>query len=188
MQKNLPLVIAISGCLLSLAALGAPFLKSPTGSGRVVYLNTDKLLNSYQAMVSARREYQREKQEWTQNLRTLTEEAQQATRHNQGAPGNTLAQQEARLKQRQLLNYRQAILQQDQTEMQRLTQPVVTAANRFIAAYSRAHHYDLVLAAAGQGDVVYAAPALDITQKVTIALNQQLADSLARTSGRKAQP
>jgi len=44
---------------------------------RVAYVNTEKLLNSYQAMVSARGVYQGEKQEWEHNLESLAHEARQ---------------------------------------------------------------------------------------------------------------
>lgn len=150
----------------------------------IAYINTDKLLDSYHAMTSARREYQLEKQEWVRNLRTLADEAQLAAQRSQAAPTAASLQREARLKQQQFLNYQQAVLRQDPEEMQRLTQPVVQAANRFIAQYSQTHHYALVLSSAGQGDVVYAAPALDITAQVTAALNQHLTDSLGRTGNR----
>ena len=118
---------------------------------RVAYVNTEKLFNSYQAMVSARRVYQDEKQEWEHNLETLAHEARQAQEARQGLGSGASARQQAasdeilRLKQQQFLNYRAAVQQQNPTEMQRLTQPVVAAANRYLAIYSKQQQYDLAL-------------------------------------------
>jgi outer membrane protein len=177
-------------CLGSLAAIGsAGYLWLNRSTSRIAYVDTDKLLNSYQAMATARHQYQREKQEWQQNLTTLGKEAQQATNQAQQAtksvnPIEKLARErDARLKQEQLLNYQQAVIKQEPEEMQRLTQPVIASVNRYIAAYSREHQYSLVLTTAGQGDVVYSDSKMDITADLVKNLNKYLTDSLAQTAG-----
>ena len=145
----------------------------------LAYVNTEKLLDSYQAMLDARRKYQRQKQEWEQNLGTLEREARQASTAQQApnlASSQTLAI--ARLKQQQFDNYRQAVLQQGPLEMERLTQPVLGHINRFLTRYGQTHNYDFVLATSEAGNIVYANPALDVTIPVIAALNQALRDSL----------
>lgn len=160
-------------------------------SKKIAYVNTDKLFNSYQAMLSARRTYQAEKQEWEHNLQTLAEEARlaQETHQHLGAGSSprerAASDDNARLKQQQFYTYQAAVQKQGPAEMQRLTQPVVDAANRYLTAYSKQQQYDLVLSAGGGADVVYVAEALDITERVAQGLNQALADSLRRTG---AQP
>jgi outer membrane protein len=156
---------------------------------RIAYIDTDKLLNSYQAMITARHQYQREKQEWQHNLAILSEEAQQAAKSAQqavtGSPAKKAAQaREAQFKREQLFNYQQALVKQEPEEMQRLTQPVIASVNRYISTYSREHQYSLVLTTAGQGDVVYSDNKLDITADVAKKLNEQLVDSLAKVSGK----
>jgi Skp family chaperone for outer membrane proteins len=177
-----------SCCLGSLMAISGAcysWLDKPTP--KIAYVDTDKLLNSYQAMVTARNQYQREKQEWQQNLLTLSKEAEQATNQAQqlaksATPTEKLTRErDARLKKAQLLNYQQAVSKQEPEEMQRLTQPVIASVNRYIATYSREHQYSLVLTTAGQGDVVYSDSKLDITTDIVKNLNRYLADSLAQT-------
>jgi outer membrane protein len=158
-------------------------------SPRIAYIDTDKLLNSYQAMTTARHQYQREKQEWQHNLAILSEEAQQAAKSAQQAVTGSHAKKaaqarEAQFKREQLFNYQQALVKQEPEEMQRLTQPVIASVNRYIATYSREHQYSLVLTTAGQGDVVYSDNKLDITADVAKKLNEQLVDSLAKVSGK----
>jgi outer membrane protein len=160
-------------------------------SKKIAYVNTDRLFNSYQAMLSARRTYQAEKQEWEHNLETLAQEARlaQETRQHLGASSSprerAASDDNARLKQQQFFTYQAAVQKQGPAEMQRLTQPVVDAANRYLTAYSKQQQYDLVLSAGGGADVVYVAEALDITERVAQGLNQALTDSLRRTG---AQP
>ena len=192
-NQNTFVLLAISACLLSvLAAAGTVYAYKRTPTLRVAYVNTEKLLNSYQAMLSARRVYQGEKQEWEHNLATLAQEARQAQQARQRLGSGASAGQRAasdetlRRTQQQFLTYRAAVLQQDPAEMQRLTQPVVAAATRYLATYSKQQQYELVLSASGGADVVYVAAPLDITERVAQGLNQALADSLRRTSPRPA--
>jgi Skp family chaperone for outer membrane proteins len=189
MQKSTFSVLSIC-CLMSLAAAGSALYSWHSRSAfRIAYVNTDKLLGSYRAMVTARHQYQNEKREWEHNLRTLSEEAHQAAIQAQQAANTTrpaerlIHLREANLKQQQFLNYRQAVLKQEPEEMQRLTQPVIASVNRYIAAYSREHQYSLVLTTAGQGDVVYSDTKMDITTDVIQQINQYLADSLAQPTG-----
>ena len=150
---------------------------------RLAYVNTEKLLDSYQAMLDARRQYQRQKQEWEQNLGTLEREARQAATAQQvpnhvGSQTQATGLATARLKQQQFDNYRQAVLQQGPLEMERLTKPVLEHINQFLARYGQTHNYDFVLATSEAGSIVYANPALDVTTPVVAALNQALRDSL----------
>ena len=160
----------------------------------MAYVNTDKLFNSYQAMLTARRVYQGEKQEWEHNLETLGQEARLAQEARQRLNATGSAQQRSasdealRLKQQQFLNYQAAVQKQSPIEMQRLTQPVVDAANRYLTTYSKQQQYDLVLSAGGGAEVVYVAEPLDITERVVQGLNQALADSLHHTSSQPISP
>jgi outer membrane protein len=192
-HTNKVLIFSGIACILSLGvSLVTLFLYNKTSQLRVAYVNTDKLFNSYQAMLTARRVYQGEKQEWEHNLETLSQEARQAQEARQHLGTTGSAQQRAasdealRLKQQQFFNYQAAVQKQSPVEMQRLTQPVVDAANRYLTAYSKQQQYDLVLSAGGSAEVVYVADPLDITERVVQGLNQALADSLRHTNPRPA--
>ncbi len=184
-KKSLFFVFFIN--VLVLAAIY--YFASQLNSSKIAYIDTDRLLNSYQGMITARAQYQREKQEWQQNIETLGQEAQQAVARAQQAVKSAnsaeklIREREARFKQEQLLNYQQAVAKQEPQEMARLTQPIIASVNHHIATYSQVHQYNLVLTTAGQGDVVYLDKKLDITKEVADYLNKYTADSLARTSG-----
>ena len=153
---------------------------------KLAYVDTDRLLNSYQAMLDARRQYQRQQQEWQHNLGTLEQEARAATdtaqRLSATLPPAARATQAARaqLRQQQYLSYRQAIEQQDPQEMQRLTQPVLLHVNKYLRQYGEQHGYALIFATGEAGTLVYGQPGLDITTDVAAGLNQALQDSLSR--------
>jgi outer membrane protein len=152
----------------------------------VAYVNTDQLLDTYQAMLDARQQYQRQKQEWEHNLTSLEQEARLAVdtarRLGSTMPVAFRAQQatRARLRQQQYLNYRQAVTQQDGQEMERLTRPVLNQVNRYLTRYGRENNYDYILATSQEGNLLYARPTLDITKQVAAGLNQALKDSLQR--------
>ena len=176
-------LLIISTLVLSLALC----LNINSNNQKIAYLNTDKLLDSYQGMVTARAQYQREKKEWKQNIAVLSQEAQQAILRAQQAAKSANSteklrrERESRFKQEQLFNYQQAVAKQEPEEMARLTQPIIALVNHHIATYSQTHQFSLVLTTAGQGDVVYSDKKMDITQDVTEYLNKYLADSLAGT-------
>lgn len=170
---------------LNLLLLGSVvYLWQRPVAARVAYVDTDRLLNAYQAMITARHQYQSEKETWQKNLATLAQEASQASstaRESETGVNKseqTTALKIALVKQQQLLTYRQAIQQRDEQEQQRLTQPVIALSNKYISQYCKAHGYDIVFTTAGQGDVLYVTDALDITSPITAGLNQALSDSL----------
>lgn len=147
---------------------------------RLAYVDSQRLLDSYQGMVTARRQYQRLQQEWQHNLDQLAQEMQQAQQQAARCPLAEAARlrQVAQLKQQQYASYKQALTQQQPIEMQRLTQPVLNQVNRFMLRYGKAQGYDFIFATTETGAMLYANPTRDLTADVAAELNRTLQDSL----------
>lgn len=163
---------------LSIAYLGYEHVRNP--KPRLAYVDSQRLLDSYQGMVTARRQYQRLQQDWQHNLDQLAQEAQRAQQQAASLPlaRSARLQQVAQLKQQQYASYQQVLAQQQPIEMQRLTQPVLNHVNRFMLRYGKAQGYDFIFATTETGAMLYANPARDLTADVAAELNRNLQDSL----------
>ena len=162
--------------IVILAFAGFAFL-TPT---KIAYVDSQKLMSGYKAMVEARKEFEAKQKVWNSNVDSLTQDVKDAiTQYNksvaQGTPKEKqLAQELIKSKQKQLYEYQSALRQNASQEEQRLTQSVLTTVNAFLMRYGKKHGYKLILIAAN-GNIAYADTELDITDKIVEALNKEYA-------------
>jgi len=184
-NSNKAYLVAIILLVVSVGVLAFRSLSSDHVS--IAYVDTNRLLDSYQAMLDARRTYQREKDEWNSNLNTLALEADKAAQKlshlsTATAPAiRSACQNEAKIKQQQFSNYRTAIAQQEPDEQKRLTEPVLSLVNKHLRVYAKSKGYDVIIASADSGAILYANSNLDVTSDVAAQLNKALRDSLSIT-------
>jgi outer membrane protein len=147
---------------------------------KIAYVDSQKLMTGYKAMVEARKEFDAKQKTWNSNVDSLTQDVQNAiTQYNKSAVQGTpkekqLAQELIKGKQKQLYEYQAAIRQNAAQEEQRLTQGVLTTVNAFLMRYGKKHDYKLILIAAN-GNIAYADDDMDITDKIVEALNKEYA-------------
>ncbi|MDJ1501166.1 OmpH family outer membrane protein [Xanthocytophaga agilis] len=145
----------------------------------VVYVDSAKLLNGYQAMVNARTEYEQKAKGWQANVDTLMQEVQTAIKEHEkqipsmSAKERDLSRQVIESKQRQLAQYQQAIAEKARQEDVKLTKQVVDQVNAFLDRYGKEHGYQIILAANQTGNIAYAQKKLDITEDVLAIINQE---------------
>jgi outer membrane protein len=77
-----------------------------------------------------------------------------------------------RNKQMQINQYQEAIKLKAKDEEQLLTQTAVNAINDYIKKYGKSKGFKYVLGATGQGNILYADEAQDITEKIIEGLNK----------------
>ena len=165
------------GCLLVLTA-AVVYLGWSSRQRRLVYVDSAKLLDGYQAMAEARKAYATKAQRWQANVDTLAANVQRAIReHERKAAAMSIKERELstqllRRKQQELVNYQRANQQTAQQEESKATQQVLTQVNSFLTRYGEAHDYDLILVASPAGTIAYARPGLDVTEDVVRELNQ----------------
>jgi outer membrane protein len=144
-----------------------------------VYVDSAKLVNEYEGMKAARATYQQKASSWKANVDTLTAEVQKQIMayekevSKMSAKEKQLSQELIRTKQRQLMDYQQAMNTQAQQEDQKMTGEVLTQINAYLKKYGKAHGYKIVMAATEYGNIAYADESLDITADVLKGLNEE---------------
>ena len=175
--------ISSSKLLATLLTLCVIFLLVKTilfSHSNIAYVDSGKLLNGYNAMVQARAEFEKKQNLWKANIDSLTMEVQEAMKKYEktAALGTNKEKQLSReligSKQKQLYDYQNAIKQNASQEEQRLTQNVLTTVNTYLLRYGKKNGYKMILIAAN-GNIAYADPDMDITDKVVDQLNKEYA-------------
>lgn len=148
-----------------------------TTNEKLVYVDSNQLLNNYKGMISARKEYQQKATTWKANIDTLTNEIKaQIAGYEKGASKMTakeksLSEELIRTKQKQLGEYQQAMNARAQQEDQEMTTRVLTEVNAFLKSYGERKGYQIILAATEYGNIAYAEDRFNITDEVLEGLN-----------------
>lgn len=147
-------------------------------NSRIVYVDSNKLLNGYKGMITARQEYDRKRSVWQANIDTLTRDVQDAIK-NYSKTMATGTEKEKQLshdliqtKQKELIDYQNAIKQNAEQEQERLNKEVLTTVNAFLERYGKKHGYKMILIAAN-GNIAYADPSMEVTDKIVDELNKE---------------
>jgi outer membrane protein len=163
---------------IGLTALGWNILRP---ASKIVYVDSNKLVNGYQGMLDARKVYQQKATTWKANIDTLASEVQQQIfKYEKESPKMSSKEQELskeliRTKQKQLAEYQQAMNMQAQQEDNKMTSDVLVQVNAYLKKYGEKKGYKIILAATEYGNLAYADEALDITEEVLTGLNNEYA-------------
>jgi outer membrane protein len=164
--------------LLAIISLSVYVFSTPQ---KLVYVDSAKLVNEYEGMKTARAAYQQKATSWKANIDTLTAEVQkqifayEKEVSKMTAKEKQLSQELIRTKQKQLMDYQQAMNTQAQQEDQKMTGDVLTQINAYLKKYGKAKGYKIVMAATEYGNIAYADEGLDITADVLVGLNKEYA-------------
>lgn len=146
---------------------------------KIVYVDSAQLINNYQGMHDARKSYEQKASTWKANIDTLGNEVQQFImkyeKENSAmtAKERQLSQELIRTKQKQLMEYQQAMNTQAQQEDAKMTGEVVSQINAYLKKYGKEKGYKIVMAATEYGNIAYADEALDVTKEVIEGLNKE---------------
>ncbi|RSK48538.1 OmpH family outer membrane protein [Hymenobacter rigui] len=146
---------------------------------KVAYVESGKLLDGYQGMKDARKNFEAKARRWEAQNQTLVRGFQTAVQqYQQKAESMT---QEQRAATEQQLQQRQMQVAQEQEKLQRqaqeeegkMTQQVLERINKQIEKYGKSNGYRLILIAAPSGTIAYGRKDLDITNTVLKHLNDE---------------
>ena len=149
-------------------------------SHKIAYVDSGKLLTGYKAMIEARSEFEKKQATRRANIDTLTFDVQEAIKKYEkvAATGTAKERQLSKelitTKQKQLYDYQLALQQNANQEEQRLTHQVLTTVNAYLLRFGKKNGYKMILIAAN-GNIAYADPDLDLTDKVVEELNKEYA-------------
>jgi outer membrane protein len=164
--------------ILTITVIILHFVATPE---KVVYVDSNKLVNGYQGMLDARKVFQQKTTSWKANIDTLSSEVQQQIfRHEKESSKMTAKERDLsveliRTKQKQLAEYQQAMNTQAQQEDNKMTSDVLVQVNAYLKKYGEKKGYRIILAATEYGNLAYADEALDITEEVLTGLNNEYA-------------
>lgn len=173
-MNKLSLPIAILALIASLASIY--YFRS---SNEQVYVDVNKLLEGYDRTKIEREAFKKKTlvlksnvdslvTNWQVDLKKYEKERSSMTKKEIELKQELLAN-----KQQQLNNYQQAIQKQIQEEDQKITQTVVNDINDYVKEYGKNHGYPIIFGAGGNGNIMYAEDASDLTDKVLTGLNAQ---------------
>ena len=146
----------------------------------IVYVDSGKLLNGYKGMIEARKEFDKKRSTWQANIDTLTRDVQDAIKkYSKDLALGTdkekaLSKELIQSKQKELIDYQNAIKQNAAQEEERLNQEVFSTVNAYLMRYGKKNGYKMILIAAN-GNIAYADPTMEITDKIVEDLNKEYA-------------
>jgi outer membrane protein len=167
--------------LLSFAGLIVLAVYVFTLPQKMVYVDSAKLVNEYKGMQDARTAYEKKAITWKANIDTLTSEVQKQIMDYEKesskltAKERQLSEELIRTKQKQLMEYQQAMNAQAKQEDVKMTGEVVQQINAYLKKYGEENGYKIVMAATEYGNIAYADEGLDITADVLKGLNNEYA-------------
>lgn len=177
-MKPLMYKIQFTLTLIAIVAIAVIFYLH-FASEKIAYVDSTKLVNSYQGMVDARAMYQQKSAVWKANIDTLASEVQKAIKDYEKEKGKMTAKEKEvtqeliRTKQKQLNDYQKALSEKAALEDNQLTSKVLNEVNAFIKSYGDQYGYKIILVATQYGNIAYAEEGLDITDVILEGLNKE---------------
>ena len=162
--------ILFLGLSLAFASCKESADKSKTGaqpSGRIVYVNTDTLLNNYDYYKDVVKEFQN-KQFALEN--DLQRRVQAGGMTEEQGKGTQLALQK---KEQDIMLFRDNAAGNLQQEQAKKTDQLLTNIQEYLRKYNKPDKYDMVIGYSKGGGVLYAKEDLDITMDVLKGLNEE---------------
>ena len=173
MKKLIPILVACA-VLLSLFSLYKAYQ-----STNLVYVDVNKLLESYKRTEIVRSEFEKKAKTlqsnvdslilgWQEDLKTYEKERSKMTKKE-----ISLKQELLNNKQQQISSYQQAIQKQIQEEDKKATQTVINDINDYVKEYGKKKGYKIIFGASGSGNIMYADEGTDLTEKILEGLNNE---------------
>ncbi|SNC68187.1 periplasmic chaperone for outer membrane proteins Skp [Hymenobacter gelipurpurascens] len=156
-------------------------LTAVADTDKVGYVESGKLLDGYQGMKDARRNFEAKAKRWEAQNKTLVQGFQNAVqKYQQQAASLTVEQrasteQQLQGRQQQVGQEQEKLQRQAQEEEAKMTQQVLERMNKQMEVYGKQNGYRLILIAAPSGTIAYGRKDLDITSKVLKHLNTEYA-------------
>ncbi len=138
---------------------------------KIGYIDSAILMQQYRGAIQASELFNKEKEEWENNIITLETELNELNREfiEKGAnwKENTIQEKKKRLedKQKEYYKYRTAIEEKAAKRENELLQPVFDQLNADIADFAKKHNYDIIWGTLTGGNILYGTKAKDLTER-----------------------
>ncbi len=182
MKKIVALFLGLSVALVACDKKeGSTSSSSGQPSGRIVYVNTDTLLNNYEYYKDVVKEFENksfaldnELQKKAQSFQNEVALFQRRVQAGGLSEQQALTQQAALQKKEQdIMLYRENAAGNLQQEQAKKTDELLNKIHEYLKNYNASDRYDMVIGYSKGGGVLYAKEDLDITQDVLKGLNEE---------------
>lgn len=151
-------------------------------SPQVVYVESNRILQGFSLAISANKAYATEMEKLENNLKTIEDSLNTVVTELKS--GYEMVNNDKRKVLATRLTkwnedykrYSNYIREQAETRRAEIMKPVIESANGYIEIWCSENGYDLVLGTSGEGNIVYADHALNVTTPVLKALNEHYAE------------
>ena len=172
---------SVLGALVATVALAGSIPAHAAGELKIGFVDSGKIFEQYEGAKDAQRALERESHEWETRAQTL-KDSLQATSEDLESQRLMLSQERLKSREDEVANLRKTYedyvtsIWGDSGKLsqrnQELTKPIIDRVNAILHTIAQQEGFSLVLDAAG-GTIVYAAPALDLTDRVLAELNKE---------------
>ena len=148
-------------------------------SSDLVYVDVNEMLEGYKRTKIVRAEFEKKATTMKANVDSLMTgwqnelKAYEKERSKMSKKELELKQELLSNKQQQIGNYQQAIQKQLAEEDKKSTQTVVNDINDFVKEYGKKNNHKIILGAVGNGNIMYANDAANLTPKLLELLNAE---------------
>ncbi len=148
-------------------------------SPRIAYVRNAVFAEQYAGMQDARKLLEQKLKEWEDNVDTLEARYMRSLdQYNKNYALLSLSEREELKKsidrqEYELQQYIAAVEKKAMEENQRKLQGLTDQVNLFIKKYAEQQGYDLILGVSGNGNIVYGAETIDLTDQILEALNRE---------------
>jgi len=153
-------------------------------TGKIGYVRTLELLENFEGMQEAAQAFDSKKVAYSVTLDSMQVAFQASvTEYQTGSAEMTeserlVAEQQLANKQQTLQQYAQAAQNQLAEEEETMTRGVLNQMEAFMASYGQQHGYQLILGTSEDGSILYGDKAIDLTNEIGLALNEQYRGNL----------
>lgn len=148
-------------------------------SEKIAYIDNGLLLNKYQGIADAHKEFENKTKSWGANVDTLGAEMERTLKKYE-KERSSLSEKERKLqeellqnKQHQYIQYRDAMQKKAKEEENGISLKALAKLDEFIKEYGEKHHYKIILGATNTGNVIYAEKTLNITDAIIEEANRR---------------
>ncbi|CAG2532861.1 periplasmic chaperone for outer membrane proteins Skp [Maribacter dokdonensis] len=152
-----------------------------SSKNELVYVDVNKLIEGYKRTKVEREAFSKKTEVLKANVDSLVTDwqselkAYEKERASMTKKEKELKQELLGNKQQQINNYQQAVQKQVQEEDQKMTQTLINDINDYVQEYGKQHGYPMIFGAGGNGNIMYAEEASDLTDEILEELNHQYA-------------
>ena len=172
MKRHWPIVAVLLLTVINITVSLINTARSP----RIAYVRSQELVYGYFGMKEAMTSFQQKQSVWKMTTDSLTSNLESGIvelRSTALTDSERRTKEESLRKQQEDLGrYNDAVVSKMQQEEKKTLEGVLSQVNSFVEQYAKKHGYDMIMGTTEAGSLLYGTTAMDVTDDLLLALNQ----------------